>query len=260
MDENALRPGTNLLVTIRFVGTAYHGSQIQSNAHTVQAEFQTALCAAFGSLPDIKCCSRTDAGVHANMFCINFASPANISPEGMVLALNRWFPPDIRAIACRAVPPDFHARYSSCGKRYIYKIWNHDIMDPFWAARAMHFLIPIDERSLHKTAQVFIGRHDFTAFCAKRTDVTDHVRTVSHCEVTREGDLVIFSVTADGFLYNMARVMAGTLLSAARENITSEEIAYALKSKERTNRLLTAPAEGLYLDYVFYPDSAFETD
>lgn len=234
------------------MGTRYHGSQIQKNANTVQAEFQRALQAVLGRLPDIKCCSRTDAGVHARMFCISFLDGGDLAPGRLQMALNNNLPPDIRATAARFVPTDFHARYSATGKRYRYLVWNHAVMDPFYVERAAQFVPPIDERALHSVAQVFVGRHDFSAFCAKKSDVEDTVRTVSDYSVARSGDLVSFSVTADGFLYNMARAMAGTLLNAARGKLSREDIETRLKTGVRDNLVATAPACGLYLDEVFY--------
>ena len=242
----------NFLVTLRFAGTAYHGSQIQKNARTVQARFQSALEAVLGELPDIKCCSRTDSGVHANMFCISFKSQSDIKPERLVMALNNNLPDDIRVTECRKVDDGFHARYSARAKRYIYKIYNSDIMDPFYAGRAVRFSPRIDEKELNGAAQVFSGRHDFKAFCSKKTDAPDTVRTITDISVTRDGELVTISITADGFLYNMARAISGSLLNVARGKLSKEDIASRLETGVRDNLIATAPAEGLYLDYVFY--------
>lgn len=244
----------NYLVTIRFVGTAYHGSQIQKNANTVQAEFQRALQSVLGQLPDIKCCSRTDAGVHANEFCISFMDEGGIAPKRVQAALNNRLPADIRATDCELVADDFHARYSSTGKRYIYYVYNNVVMDPFYVGRAAQFIPVIDEVRLNDIAQVFVGRHDFKAFSSQKSDVEDTLRTVSEFTVVRQGDLVIFSVTADGFLYNMARAMAGTLLNAARGKLDKEAIAQRLLSRQRDNLIATAPAQGLYLDKVLYQE------
>ena len=239
-------------MTVRFVGTAYHGSQIQKNAHTVQAQFQSALKAVLRELPDIKCCSRTDSGVHANMFCISFKSDSNIKPERLVMALNNNFPHDLRAMSCTTVDDDFHARYSAKAKRYIYKIYNSDIIDPFYAGRAARFSPRIDEKELNDIAQVFLGTHDFKAFCSKKTDVPDTVRTVTDISVTRDGELVTVSITADGFLYSMARAIVGSLLGAARGKLSKDDVALRLKTGVRDSLIATAPAEGLYLDHVFY--------
>lgn len=234
------------------MGTRYHGSQIQQNAGTVQAEFQRALSGVLGSLPNIKCCSRTDSGVHANMFCISFKNDGGLKPERILMALNTKLARDIRATECTAVGDDFHARYSSTGKRYIYKVWNSRIMDPFFCGRAAQFIPHIDETEIEKTAAVFLGTHDFKAFCSKKTRVEDTRRMVSEISLARDGELVVFSITADGFLYNMARVIVGTLLNVARGKLNGGDIARILESGQRENLIATAPAEGLYLDKVYY--------
>ena len=251
---------TTYLLTIRFVGTAYHGSQIQSNAVTVQGVFQDALRCVLGSLPDIKMCSRTDSGVHALQFCISFETPNYIREDKLVLALNSYLPADIRALSARRVPQGFHARYWSLGKKYIYRVCNSRIMDPFENGLAAQFIPHIDENKLNEIARAFVGEHDFRAFCSIKTDVESTVRTVSQYSVSRSGDMVEFAVTADGFLYNMARIMAGTLLNCARGKLGAEEIEHSLKTGERTNLLATAPACGLYLAQVFYDESKLNPD
>ncbi len=239
-------------MTLRFVGTAYHGSQIQRNAHTVQAALQAALASVLGKAPDLKCCSRTDAGVHANKFCVSLHSDSGFTPTRLQMALNNRLPADIRVIAAQTVPDDFHARYSAVGKRYIYQVYNSRVLDPFYVGRAAQFLPPIDAAMLHETAQVFVGAHDFRAFCSKKTTVADTVRTVSAFSVAREGELVRFTITADGFLYNMARAMVGTLLNVQRGKLARADIEARLQSGVRDNLIATAPAEGLYLDEVLY--------
>ncbi len=242
----------NILLTLSFVGTGYHGTQIQANAHTVQAELQRALKRLLGSLPDIKCCSRLDAGVHAREFTVSFKREGVPADASVVAALNAALPPDIRVLSSRRVPDGFHARYSARGKSYRYLVADSRVLDPFLYGRALRFGGHIDEAELERTAQVFVGAHDFRAFCSSKTDAGDTVRTVSRFSVTRAGDLVRFDVTADGFLYNMVRVMVGTLLNAARGKVGAEDIASALESGVRTNLFATAPAEGLYLVKVIY--------
>lgn len=242
----------NILLTLSFVGSRYHGTQIQSNACTVQSELQRALKELFGALPEIKCCSRLDSGVHAREFTVSFKRDGAPDDASVVSALNTLLPPDIRVLASRRVPLDFHARYSARGKSYRYLVYNSRVMDPFLYGRALMFVPPIDERSLGATAKAFVGTHDFKAFCSSKTDAADTVRTVSDFTVTREGSTVSFDVTADGFLYNMVRVMVGTLLNSARGKVTREDIASALESGVRTNLFATAPAQGLYLQRVIY--------
>ncbi len=219
---------------------------------TVQSAFQDALAAVLGERPDVKCCSRTDSGVHANRYCISFASGVDVPTARLPIALNTKLPPDIRALEARTVPDAFHARYDCVQKRYLYQVWNSRIMNPFLYGRAHQFVRPINERALEEIAQVFVGTHDFEAMCSAKRDAENTVRTVSSFTVTRAGDLVTFAVTADGFLYNMVRIMVGTLLNAARGKLSGQEIGGILRSRQRVNLCATAPAEGLYLDEVFY--------
>lgn len=219
---------------------------------SIQSAFQDALQAVLGERPDVKCCSRTDSGVHANKYCISFATDVEVPCERFPIALNTKLPPDIRALRAEIVPDDFHARYDCVKKRYVYKVWNSRIMDPFLHGRALQFVRTIDEAALNDIAQIFVGKHDFEAMSSSKRDAEDTVRTVFDFSVTREGELVTFAVTADGFLYNMVRIMVGTLLSAARGKLNKEQIAEIINSKKRINLCMTAPAEGLYLDEVFY--------
>ncbi len=168
------------------------------------------------------------------------------------MALNTALPEDVRAISARIVPDDFHARYSCKRKRYDYLVCNARVLDPFLYSRALLFPKHIDERLLDETAQAFVGTHDFRAFCSIKTDAESTVRTVYDFSVTREGELVRFSVCADGFLYNMVRIMVGTLLNCARGKVDAQYIASALESGRRTNLFATAPACGLYLQDVIY--------
>jgi len=240
------------LVTISFVGSRYHGFQIQKNAVTVQEVFQDALKRVLGGLPDIKGCSRTDAGVHAKEYCISFHTPSGIEEEKLIGALNYYLPKDIRALDVREVPKDFHARYSCAAKRYRYLVYNAAVMDPFLEGYALQFIPHIDHERLDAAAKRFVGKRDFLPFSGRRDGAHDTVRTVFDFGVTREKDLVTLLVTADGFLFNMARIMTGTLLNVARGALTEKDIDDAFLTKKRMVKSFTAPAEGLYLDRVYY--------
>jgi len=244
--------GYNYLADISFVGTRYHGSQIQSNALTVQEVFQDAMAQVLPALPDIKCCSRTDSGVHARQFCISFELENEQDCGKFARALNGCLPPDIRVKSVTPVPDGFHARYSSTGKKYEYLVWNAPVMDPFLDGRAYHFPHHLDEEALNGTASVFLGTHDFSSFCSVKSPVEDKVRTVSEATVRREGDLVVFSFAADGFLYNMARVMSGALIQTARGKLDRDGINAYLSGRPRDSLLITVPACGLYLTEVRY--------
>ena len=244
----------NLLLTLRFCGTNYHGFQVQKNAHTVCAEFQNALGKIFGPRPDVKGCSRTDAGVHANEYAISFRIEHAISCDRLVTALNAALPPDIAVTSAREVPEDFHARYSCRAKRYVYKIWNSRVKDPFSPNLSYRMGYPLDVDMLAREARDFVGTYDFAAFCSAKSDVEDTVRTIHSFEAERQGDLVLFAVTGDGFLYNMVRIMVGTLVFIACGKREPGCIPGILASKDRRLAGKTMPAGGLFLDKVFYKE------
>lgn len=243
----------NLLIRLTYDGSAYHGWQIQENAPTVQDAFQNAMRKATGRVEDIKACSRTDTGVHAREFCVSVKTESPIPPERLVAALNHYLPEDIAVKSCSPVPGDFHARYSCKGKEYCYEIWNHPVREPFLRGRALHYWYPIDEKLLNAAARHYIGRHDFTSFCTlDKREKGDLTRTVSCAQVERRGDLVVFTVAADGFLYNMVRIMVGTLLRVQQGKLAPEDIPGILAAQDRAAAGPTAPACGLYLNRVFY--------
>ena len=245
----------NLLLTLCYDGSNYHGWQIQQNAVTVQQVFQEALSKILGSCPDVKGCSRTDSFVHALEFCVSFHTDRDIPCGRLVGALNHFLPDDIAALSCREVPPDFHARYSCAGKEYVYLIWSRQTPDPFLRNRALHYWYPLDLERLNRAAACFTGRHDFTSFCAVDAREPGNMeRTVTKAVWSREGDRVCFSVAADGFLYHMVRIMVGTMLRVAQGKLAPEDISRILLAEDRAAAGPTAPPQGLYLRKVFYKD------
>ncbi len=243
----------NLLLTIAYDGSHYHGWQIQENAVTVQEAFQSALFQVTGLREELKACSRTDTGVHAREFCISLKTQSAIPPQRLVAALNHWLPEDIAVKSCREAAEDFHARYSCKGKEYCYEIWNSPIRNPFLQGRALHYWYPMDEKLLDQGAKGFLGSHDFTSFCTlDRREKGDLVRTVTQAKVERRGELVVFTVAANGFLYNMVRIMAGTLLHIQQGKLAPQDIPKIIEARDRRAAGPTAPAWGLYLNRVFY--------
>lgn len=244
----------NLLITLRFDGGAYHGWQVQPNGITVQQCVQDAIAAVTGVQSSVTGCSRTDAGVHAMMFCCNFRTEHGIPCDRLAAALNAHLPRDIAVFGCKEVPPGFHARYDCSGKEYVYRIWNSRARNPFWEGRALHYPHGIDVACLNREAQDFVGRHDFSAFCAAGGSVEDKVRTVRAARVERRGEVVSFYVEADGFLYHMVRIMMGTLLNLGQGKLRPSTIPILLEEGERAHAGVTAPPQGLYLNRVFYRD------
>lgn len=243
----------NLLVTISYDGRQFHGWQIQQNAVTVQEVFQNALQKIIGNDFDVKGCSRTDSGVHANMYCISVKTSHPILPQRLKAALNRWLPKSVAVLECIEKELDFHARYSCKSKEYIYKIWNSEVRNPFLDGYALHYRYPIDEKLLHTASQAFVGTHDFTSFCTLDSrEKGDMMRTVKSFSVTRDKELVTMRVEADGFLYNMVRIMVGTLLRVQQGKINPDEIPAIIEKKDRKFAGPTAQPCGLYLNKVNY--------
>ena len=243
----------NLLLTIRYQGTNYHGFQVQKNALTVSQVLQDALEAVLGRREDIKGCSRTDSGVHANMFCVSVRTQSRIPCQSLVRALNVKLPHDIAVTGCRQVPLNFHARYDCRGKRYLYQINNSEVKDPFAWRLVYDYRYPIDVALCNRQCQDFVGTHDFSAFCSAGSSVEDRVRTITACKVERQGPLVTITVTADGYLYNMVRIIAGTLMEVGRGKYPPETVRDILEAKDRRAAGPTAPARGLILVSYEFP-------
>lgn len=242
----------NILITIAFEGTRYHGFQVQRNALSVCEVFQNAVERVLGKRYDVKGCSRTDSGVHARMYCLSMKIEEQIPCDKLVPALNRFLPDDIAVLEAKDAPDDFHARYSCIGKQYVYQIYNSNIKNPFSPNLAYRYGYPLDVDMLDAEARDFVGTHDFAAFMSANSDTPDTVRTVSEFSVKRDGRLVLFTVSGDGFLYNMVRIMTGTLIYIAAGRLGHGSIPAIIESKDRSNAGKTMPARGLYLNKVFY--------
>lgn len=253
----------HFLMFICYKGTAYHGFQVQKNSLTVCRVFQDALQAVLGCRPDVKGCSRTDAGVHALEFAVSFSADTLLPPERLVLALNAHLPADVRALRAKAVPSGFHARYAAHAKTYMYRIHNSAVDSPFdadycWRTATSR---PLDEQAMNRAAALFVGTHDFLALCSagsKVAETGDTVRTVTDCRAERNGDYVIITVTADGYLYNMVRILAGTLVQVGMGRMKPDSIPEILKSRNRANAGPTLPAKGLFLTKVDYGEKICE--
>lgn len=243
----------NLKVTTAFLGTAYHGFQRQEGGlRTVQGELERAIYKLLGEQVSINGCSRTDAGVHANNFVFSVKLESSIDDRGFQYGMNGVLPPDISILKCEGAADDFHARYHCRGKEYVYLIHNSEIKSPFLADRMYRSWYPIDANKLDRACKAFIGRHDFKAFCAAACDKEVTIREIFDYSVEREGDVVKFTVSGDGFLYNMVRITVGTLLFINDGKLAEDSIAEIIASKDRTRAGKTVPPQGLYLNKVFY--------
>ena len=244
----------NIKLLIQFDGAAFHGFQQQPNGDTVEAQLKQALQRLLGEACTVYGCSRTDAGVHANEFCCNFKTASDRDCDKLLLGLNAVLPPQIAVLSCEEALPSFHAQYDCLGKEYVYRIWNGKTRNPFMLDRALFYPFELDEAFLNAQAQAFVGTHDFSAFCASGAGTKTSVRTVWRCGVARNGDVVTFTVCGNGFLYNMVRIMVGTLLDVQRGKLEADSIPSILLSKDRELAGVTAPAEGLYLNRVYYEE------
>lgn len=241
---------------IKYLGTAFHGFQVQPGLRTVQGELNNALNLAFGLPCKVTGCSRTDAGVHANEFCLTVECDGGTIPaEKLPIAVARFLPEDLALFYAEECNQDFHPRYDVIEKEYLYRIINRPIYDPFEYGRAWFLSRPITDLGLERmkqAAKYFVGSHDFAGFMAEGSDVEDTVRNVTALSVDRIGDLIEIKISADGFLYNMVRIIVGTLTEVAFGRISVDDIAKIIASRNRSMAGMTAPAEGLFLNKVSY--------
>ncbi|MDR1806203.1 MAG: tRNA pseudouridine(38-40) synthase TruA [Clostridium sp.] len=247
------------LLSICFDGTDFHGWQYQPNAVTVQELLHSALKLLCGSeVPPPLGCSRTDAGVHAEVFCCTVRTEKEWACPALVRALNGNLPRTVRVLGCEEVALDFHPRYDCTGKRYRYQLWNAAAENPFLLRYSYHERFPLDAQRLNELAQPLLGTHDFSAFCAAGAGTKTSVRTVTRADFARRGDLLLFTVQADGFLYNMVRIMAGTLLQCAKAPHSLPPIEQIIAGRERKNAGVTLPPQGLFLEWVGYQDREYK--
>lgn len=244
-----------LLLTISYLGTRYHGFQVQPNGITVQSTLQDAVERVFGYRCPVTGCSRTDSGVHANMFCCTVetcGAPNRVPTEKVAAALNSVLPDDIAVRDVCEKPDGFHPRYDVVSKEYVYLINNSPVKDPFSADRAYHYPVPLDTVRMNEAAAHLVGEHDFAAFCASGSSVKDTVRNIFSCSVNRDENTVVIRICGNGFLYNMVRIVTGTLIYVSEGKLSPEDIDGIILSRDRHRAGFTAPAHGLYLNRVSY--------
>ena len=249
-----------ILITVAYNGRGYHGYQLQEELPTVALMLNNAVNSAFGFQCNVTGCSRTDAGVHALGFCAS-VEPKNAEDEITVpiekipIAINIKLPPDISVLSAKEVSESFHPRYDVIEKEYVYKIHASRIKNPFYEGLALEYGREISDKGIEKmneAASYFVGTHHFDAFMSQGSQIEDTQRTVYGAKVERNGDLVEFTVRADGFLYNMVRIMVGTLLLVERGKISPQKITEIIESKNRENAGFTAKPDGLYLNKIVY--------
>ncbi len=241
---------------IKYLGTDFHGFQVQPGLRTVQGELCRALSETLGAPVSVTGCSRTDRGVHANEMCITVsAEGATVPPDRLAVAAARYLPSDISIFFAEAADDAFHPRYDVYGKEYLYKIVNSRTMDPFLVGRAWFLPRKITDEGLsrmRRAAEWILGKHDFSAFMAEGSDTEDTVREVRTLSVERVGENIEIKISADGFLYNMVRIIVGTLTEVAFGRIEPDSVEAIIASRDRQSAGVTAPPDGLYLNRVFY--------
>jgi len=242
----------NIALRIMFDGSKYHGWQIQKSETTVAGTLELALSRLCEHPVKIHGCGRTDAGVHAERYCANFKTSSNIPIGRLPLAVNSLLPPDISIQAAIQASDDFDANLSCVKKEYTYRIYNTKIRNPFYSDRAYFYPQTINLEAIRKACVHFVGTHDFAAVRSVGTETKTTIRTVFWYEIKELGDILELRACADGFLYNMARAMVGTLLYVSEGKISPDELPHLLEQKDRRLTGPTVPPEGLYLTRIWY--------
>ena len=237
-----------IMLTVSYDGTSYNGWALQKSTHnTIEEMLNRAIAGLTGETVEVIGASRTDSGVHAYGNIAVFDTASTIPGDRFSFCLNHILPKDIRVVASAEVAPDFHPRHCNTEKTYEYRILNTKMPVPTKRFYTYHFSMPLDEALMQEAAQYLVGEHDFTSFCNVESTAVTHVRTIKDIRVFRHGDEVVIRVTGNGFLYNMVRIIAGTLLMVGRGKNKPIDVKEMLEKKDRKAAGPTAPPEGLFL-------------
>ena len=237
-----------ILLVVSYDGTNYSGWALQKSTHnTIEEMLNRAIHGLTGEEVQVIGASRTDAGVHAYGNIAVFDTLSSIPGDRFSFALNHILPGDIRVVESREVDSSFHPRHCDCEKTYEYRVLNTPYEIPVKRLYTYHFSMPLDIEVMQKAGDLLVGEHDFTSFCNVQSQALSHVRTITEIGVRRDGDEVVITVTGNGFLYNMVRIIAGTLLQIGRGKGSPEDIPAMLEAKDRSKAGPTAPAHGLFL-------------
>lgn len=239
----------NLFLTLEYDGTNYHGFQIQPDDITIQGVLEDAIKEIFKEDITVTGCSRTDAGVHAKMYVCSFFTNCKIPCEKVPIALNTKLPFDIRAVFCKEVDTTFHARFDTKSKTYMYVI-NNFKFDVFKRNYCWYVNTKLDIQKMLEASKYFIGKHDFKSFMTGEKDNTE--REIFSLDIKEDNGFINIFITADGYLYNMVRIITGTLKMVGEGKINPIDIKHIIEAKDRTKAGVTAPPQGLYLYDVKY--------
>ena len=241
-----------ILLTVSYDGTSYAGWQLQENAVAVQQRVEEALEKLLHTPIRVTGASRTDAGVHALGQRFHFDTFSRIPADKYAFALNTCLPYDIRILAGREVPGDFHARFDAKGKRYTYRIHNAPHASALYRNITAHVPYKLDFEKMQNALPDLLGTHDFAAFQASGGTAKTTVRTLTDASLQRDGDLLTLTVCGNAFLYNMVRIITGTMLDIGMGRIPGDAFRKALETGDRLALGFTAPACGLELTHVYY--------
>ena len=241
-------------LTVAYDGTNYHGWQIQKNGNTIEAELNKHLSELLGESIEVIGASRTDSGVHALCNIAVFDTQARMPGEKMSYALNQRLPEDIRIVKSEEVPEDFHPRHCDSIKTYEYRIYNAEFPLPTKRLYSHFTYVPLNVNLMSEAAAYLVGEHDFKSFCSTATEVESTVRTIYQLYVEKTGDEIVIRVSGNGFLYNMVRIIVGTLMEAGQGKFPPEQIRDILAAADRSAAGPTAPARGLTLVSYEFPN------
>ncbi|MHC4592155.1 MAG: tRNA pseudouridine(38-40) synthase TruA [Planctomycetota bacterium] len=241
-----------LMLTLEYDGTDFFGWQVQAQGRTVQGVVEEALAEATGETLRVTGASRTDSGVHAEGQVAHFETSSQLSARQLLKAINFYLPEDVAVLECREAGADFNARFCASSKLYRYRILRSAMRRPLRDGRSLRVWQPLDVDAMRECAALLVGEHDFTSFASEHTEAESNVRHVLRSELVEEGDELHYMVEANGFLYNMVRIIVGTLLTVGRGKATPGEFAQILEACERKAAGPTAPAKGLTLVRVNY--------
>jgi pseudouridylate synthase I len=243
----------NYKLTIQYDGGRYKGWQrLGGGENTIQEKLEKVISQMLCSETEIIGCSRTDAGVHALAQIAHFKTEQSLDTKEIKNYLNRYLPQDISILSVSSVADQFHARYQAKEKTYLYKIWNREYANPFMRKYSMHVCEKLDLQAMKEAGAYFLGSHDFTAFSNVKSKKKSMVRSIYRIDFEEKDGMVNIRIQGDGFLYNMVRFMAGTLIEVGLGRLRVEQIQEILTSKDRSKTVNLADACGLYLEKVTY--------
>lgn len=242
----------NIKLTIEYDGTNYVGWQKQKNGMSIEEKIERAIQGITGEEIRLIGASRTDSGVHARGQVANFLTQSSIPDRKFPSAISSKLPVDIVILDAEEVKDDFHSRYSSLGKRYSYKILNRKQSPAYLRSFVEHCPYELNFEYMKKASMAFLGKHDFTAFRSTGGSAKTSIRTIKYIELTKDEELITLHIEGDGFLYNMVRIIAGTLIDVGKDKIPLDSIPDIIESKDRNRAGKTAGACGLCLERVYY--------